>query len=295
MFSLLSLSTFLILKIRQQQLCLRTHPNFIVNVRLNPNKTNGETSSDSANRVLVWLKKDCDRYAGLLDDDDDLNRALLDGKIFICDYSKLYETNEVKRSTVGDDRDCWLMSPVSLLYASKKNGHLSPLAIEIAPGRFCSPSTSSAGAWLFGRAAVRSADTIAHSLSGHFLGTHLISEVLGVALHRSLPQTHVLFRLLRPHFYETFIVNHTFREFFITTNTGLLTQTHGISPDEIKSYLCRDWPNRSVMDTLILHRDLNRRGVSDQTALPEYPYVNLFCVFDHTHSISRPYHFDLSI
>ena len=184
----------------------------------------------------------------------------------MVDYSTMYECNEVKQSM----DDFWLMSPVCLMYSSLNRYRVFPLAIEIAPERFCSPS-SNKGAWFLGRAAVRSADTIAHSLSGHFLGTHLISEVLGVALHRILPQTHVLYKLLRPHFAETYFVNTVFRNIFLSRN-GVIPRTHGISDIDIKSYFCREWPNRSVMNSLIFHRDLKARGVADETKLPDYPY-----------------------
>ena len=244
----------------------RTHPNYIVNVTLDTNSLNGETNNDGANRILEWLAQDPIRYQGLLDEGDTLSGVLATGRLFMVDYSSMYECNKAKQSM----DDFWLMAPVCLMYSSLKLCRMLPLAIEIGPEMFCSPS-SSKGAWLFGRAAVRSADTVAHSLSGHFLGTHLISEVLGVALHRILPQTHVLYKLLRPHFVETYFVNTVFRNLFLSRN-GVIPRTHGISSMDIKSFLCREWPNRSVMNSLIFHRDLKTRGVADETTLPDYPY-----------------------
>ena len=62
-------------------------------------------------------------------------------------------------------------------------------------------------AWMLAKMHVASADAQSHQLISHLLETHLVLETTLIAAHRAMSASHVVQKLLRPHFKGTLAIN----------------------------------------------------------------------------------------
>jgi Lipoxygenase len=147
--------------------------------------------------------------------DINIASALADNRLYILDY-KIFEN--VLTAELSDQLGKYILAPLCLLYVNDKQ-QLIPLAIQLQQqdhsfSRVFTPQDS-ADDWLAAKTAIACADISYQGIISHLLNTHLIVETFATATERNLSPQHLLFQLLKPHFFNTFAINNMARNIFL--------------------------------------------------------------------------------
>lgn len=110
--------------------------------------------------------------------------------------------------------------------------------------------------WRFAKTCHMSADWIRHEATVHLVNTHLVEEVVIVAAHRTLPQDHIVYRCLQPHWLKTLALNAGARSALVPS---AINRVIGIEPDQTYAFI-RDAYKRFNWTENYVPRDLERRG-----------------------------------
>ena len=143
--------------------------------------------------------------------------ALADNLLYILDY-KIFKN--VLTAELSDQLGKYILAPLCLLYVNDKQ-QLVPIAIQLQQNishnsalRVLTPKDSPDD-WLAAKTAITCADISYQGIISHLLNTHLIVETFATATERNLPPQHLLFQLLKPHFFNTFAINNMARNIFL--------------------------------------------------------------------------------
>ncbi|KAI4881538.1 hypothetical protein NFI96_016576 [Prochilodus magdalenae] len=187
------------------------------------------------------------------------------GNIFLCDYERLKDLdgNELKK------KKQYLAAPLCLLFSNQ--GKLIPIAIQLnqEPGAgnpIFLPSDSEHD-WLVAKTFVRNAEFNEHELNFHLLQTHLLGEVFTVAMMRTLPSCHPLFKLLVPHTRYNLQINIMARNLLVSAN-GYFVKFTAIGNDSMTTFLKRA-ASSLTYSSLCLPDNIKERGMED---IPSYYY-----------------------
>lgn len=240
-----------------------------------------------------------EHYAAAVGDGDSLDRALDEGRLFLCEYRQLLDLHPgsvpVPPGIAVDyasDPAAWdaayrareaayadqphpkaLVAPLALFSAI--GGELEPIAIQLFPdghrGRRHPVFTPRDGlAWTAAKAAVHAADGTVHETISHLGQTHLVQEAFCLALHNNLSTRHPLHRLLAPHFVGTLSINASADKALVDPAgyvDKLLLPTIGggiqLTANAVRSY---------DFNASMFPRQLAARGVDDSEVLRSYPY-----------------------
>ncbi|KAI4902807.1 hypothetical protein NFI96_029482, partial [Prochilodus magdalenae] len=202
---------------------------------------------------------------GFLPEGSTLKSEMKKGHIFLCDYKRLkdLEGNEINR------KKQYLAAPLCLLFSDR--GKLIPIAIQLnqEPGAgnpIFLPSDSEHD-WLVAKTFVRNAEFNEHELNFHLLRTHLLGEVFTVALMRTLPSCHPLFKLLVPHTRYNLQINIMARNLLISRK-GYFSKFTAIGNDSMTTFLKRA-ASSLTYSSLCLPDNIKERGMED---IPNYYY-----------------------
>ncbi|MFM2431007.1 MAG: hypothetical protein RLZZ511_2220 [Cyanobacteriota bacterium] len=221
------------------------------------------------------------QYQAAMGDQDDLHRALSEGRLYLADYQIL----ETIVPGQVDGIPKYLCHPIALFAMEAThcaNPKLRPVAIQChqtpSPQNpiFTPPSLSDSEGkrwgWRIAKLMVQIADGNYHELVSHLGRTHLFIEPIVIATHRQLAVSHPLFALLIPHFEGTLFINDAAIRGLINPGgtvdrvlAGTLASSVALS---VKG--AREFPfafNQSFLPDV-----LKRRGLDDPAQLPDYPY-----------------------
>ncbi len=149
----------------------------------------------------------------------DLASKLEQRQLYWLDYGIL---SQILTPELEDQLGKYSTAPLCLLQVDEQS-RLLPLAIRLFQGEssndlehnpILTPNSPSQS-WLSAKLAVASSDIAYQGIISHLLNTHLVVETFAVSTFRQLPSTHVLFQLLRPHFFNTFAINEMARGIFL--------------------------------------------------------------------------------
>lgn len=205
----------------------------------------------------------------------DLHSAIAEGRVYLADYAIL---DGALNGTFGAEPQVQKYSYAPLaMFAVKAhdapNRLLRPVAIQCgqSPADYpvITPSTG-ADAWLMAKTIVQIADANFHEAVTHLARTHLLIEPFVIATHRQLPETHPLFKLLKPHFQGTLAINYAAHEFLVAPRGGVNDLLS--SPIENSRVLAVKGLQARGFNADMLPRRLQDRGVEDTSILPVYPY-----------------------
>ncbi|KAF5367597.1 hypothetical protein D9757_010648 [Collybiopsis confluens] len=158
-----------------------------------------------------------------------------------------------------------------VLFHLEPNGMLHPLAITLdykgSMGNSVTifnerPQSTTLGdesqdwPWRYAKMCAQVSDWFQHELVVHLVYTHLVEEVLIVAARRTLPSSHVVLKLLEPHWQTTLSLNEAARSTLVPKiiigMTGFTDrQTYAFIKDGYRNF---DWAGSYVPN------DLERRG-----------------------------------
>jgi hypothetical protein len=140
-----------------------------------------------------------------------------------CEYDEHYE-EDGKAKTRKATR--YGVASVCLFHLTD-DGNLEPLAIVIDWRGSAEKSVTIYNkelnktgqkedwAWRYAKTCVQSSDWIRHEVTVHLTNTHLIEEATIVGAYRNIPQTHIVFQLLYPHWQKTLSLNAAARTVLI--------------------------------------------------------------------------------
>lgn len=221
--------------------------------------------------VPVGCAITADQYAVVVANDT-LAAALTDGRLFQCDYKDL--ATLVEGSWQG--RSKYVTCPVALFAVPPGTGTLVPVAIRCDPSDPASPvvlpslQPDRQWAWQLAKLCVQVADGNYHELFVHLARTHLVIEAVAVATHRHLSDEHPLWALLVRHFEGTMFINEAAATSLITPGgpidhifAGTIASSQQTAIDARLSF---------DFTAGILANDLQRRGVTANSALVDYPW-----------------------
>jgi len=160
-----------------------------------------------------------------------LASALANNRLYLVNYKILDKTIT---SDLEDELGRYHLAPLCLLYVNSEN-QLLPIAIQLQQKNGHDDTSynpiftpnSSPQDWLTAKTAVGCSDIAYQGVVSHLLKTHLIIELFIVSTFRQLSPQHILFQLLKPHFFNTIAINDMARLVFLGRhkffdNTGAL-------------------------------------------------------------------------
>ncbi|MCB9795832.1 MAG: patatin-like phospholipase family protein [Alphaproteobacteria bacterium] len=212
-------------------------------------------------RVPDHLGVTDDQARGLLE-----GRTLADagaeGRLYLCDYRMLAGLPRHPGRHVAD---------AMALFFQREDGELAPVAIQLGqdPSRdlVFTPHDTQAD-WTLAKLHVQCADGNHHQWVSHLSMTHYALDPFICATHRSLPPSHPVHALLRPHLRWTLGINHIARE-SVAGNQGTFARMKSLGTvggyPLARSYLAE----HSLLDDG-LEEHLGRRRVQD--GLPTYHF-----------------------
>ncbi|KAF4582409.1 hypothetical protein EYR38_002529 [Pleurotus pulmonarius] len=204
-----------------------------------------------------------------------LFRSALPNSFYIQDFSDFRDRmganpNEELRSEDGT-RPRYGCASVTLFYLPP-NGKLHPLAIipdykgSMAASvtlfnKRVDPADESVDQandwpWRYAKTCVLSADWALHEMIIHLNNTHLVEEAVIVAVQRTLPDSHIVFRLLEPHWVVTLSLNTLARSVLIP---DVIVPIAGFSAPRIFQFVGHAFTNFD-WKALYVPTDLESRG-----------------------------------
>ncbi|WP_107669083.1 lipoxygenase family protein [Cyanothece sp. BG0011] len=161
-----------------------------------------------------------DHLKPYLGDNFSVKTAFDQDKLYLVDYEIF---DDIIDSAREDQLGRYTCSPLCLFYLNEKE-ELLPVAIKIKqkhdpnahpeiPEIF-TPKSSKAE-WKAAKLAVSATDIAYQGIIAHLLDTHLVIEVCTVSTYRTLTPDHILYQLLKPHFFDTLAINYMARSVFL--------------------------------------------------------------------------------
>ncbi|BAY75371.1 putative lipoxygenase [Nostoc linckia NIES-25] len=149
----------------------------------------------------------------------DLTSALAENRLFLLDYPVF---DNITTAELSDQLGRYIQSPISLFYVDEQK-QLVPIAIQLEEKtnaedgivkKIFTPN-SLPEQWAVAKLAVAGADVAYQGMISHLLNTHLIIEPFAVTTNRKLSRQHIVYQLLKPHFFNTLPINNMARNVFL--------------------------------------------------------------------------------
>ena len=116
--------------------------------------------------------------------------------------------------------------------------------------------------WRYAKTCAQTADWARHEIEVHLVNTHMIEETIIVATNRTIPEDHILYELLSPHWFRTLALNAAARDLLVPAVIARLAgYGPSIDPKTSRAYGLVNWwyKNFNFQDQYIPN-DLKKRG-----------------------------------
>jgi hypothetical protein len=122
--------------------------------------------------------------------------------------------------------------------------------------------------WRYAKMCAQAADWTRHEVTIHLTNAHLIEEACIVACNRTLPSSHVVYKLLQPHWFKTLSLNHAARK---TLVPSVITPLTGMTERNLHAFI-RHAYSTFEWSSLRIPADLPLRGfpLSELNSSPKY-------------------------
>jgi arachidonate 15-lipoxygenase len=224
-------------------------------------------------------------YQAVMGNDDDLEKALREKRLYITDYQCLQDLNYGQVEIDNQQVPKFIYQPIALFAVEPgnyPNRRLIPVAIQCyqqpsPKNPIFTPPTANATeserwAWKIAKLTVQIADGNYHEFISHLGGTHLWMEPIAIAIYRKLPASHPLGALLRPHIEGTLFINDSAVKGLVNNGgtvdkvaAGTLSSSILLSVKGAKGY-------PFAFKESALPKTLQSRGVDDPNYFPDYPF-----------------------
>lgn len=131
-------------------------------------------------------------------------------------------------------------------------------------------------AWRYSKTCAQTADWARHEIAVHLVDTHLVEEAIVVATNRTIPEEHILYEILSPHWFRTLALNSAARTMLVP---AVINRISGLGPDRVTKLVDWSYKNFNFQEKYIPN-DLKKRGFNPE-AVPDdtpdkyrnYPYA----------------------
>ncbi|KAF2128706.1 Lipoxygenase [Dothidotthia symphoricarpi CBS 119687] len=133
--------------------------------------------------------------------------------------------------------------------------------------------------WRYAKTCAQTADWARHEIATHLVDTHLVEEAIIVATNRTIPEKHLLYEVLSPHWYRTLALNSAARK---TLVPAVIARISGLGPSinpvtsRAMTMINWSYKNFNFQDKYIPN-DLKKRGFDLEAETPNkyrnYPYA----------------------
>ncbi|KAJ8133574.1 hypothetical protein O1611_g60 [Lasiodiplodia mahajangana] len=162
--------------------------------------------------------------------------------------------------------------------------------------------------WRYAKTCAQTADWASHEVGVHLVDTHLVEEAIIVATNRTIPEDHLLYELLYPHWFRTLPLNAAARS---TLVPAIVTRLAGFGPsfppdatNRTFGLLNYAYRNFNFQDKYVPN-DLKKRGFDIdgviKTKYRNYPYAyEIDALWEATHQfistvLRTKYHNDTDV
>jgi arachidonate 15-lipoxygenase len=200
---------------------------------------------------------------------DAVQDALAEGRLFIVDYEALTALEPGNHP----DQPKYVYAPIVILALPRGSDNLEVIGVQTGQDKDQHPvvtARSGTWDWLIAKTIVKTADINYHEVASHLGLTHLVIDPIVVATYRQLSDKHPLHQLLAPHFEGTLPINALAVRRLINRD-GKVEQL--LAPQIESAYkVLSQIRNSFQFRDSFLPNDLQRRGVTVESALKNYPY-----------------------
>ena len=215
------------------------------------------------------------QFQAVMGTGDDLTRAIAENRVYYVDYALV---DGAQTGTLGPipQQQKYIYAAIALFAVPSKDHcdrYLRPIAIQCGqdPSQYpiITPATGKYQ-WLSAKTAIQVVDGNVHEAISHLADTHLFVEPFGIATCRQLEESHPVYRLLRPHFEGTILINFGAWKLLTAPGQGVNDLLAGTIEQSrtvaVKGFYLKGFNERMLPDLL------EEWGVMDKDAFPLYPY-----------------------
>ncbi len=203
-------------------------------------------------------------------EDDSLEAALADGRVFLADYARL---DGMRNNTAGGVQH-FSYAPMGLFCVEKTHGRrLMPVAIQTGQ----TPSAANpvftpvdGRKWTLAKQCYQSADMIIHGQVYHFGYCHVLLEAMILSSKRTLAANHPILVLLEPHYQYTLGANDAAKSQLVAPG-GYIDRLLGASLEDTNQLMLEATRSLSWKD-LVPASEFEAQGTGDTDRLPIYPW-----------------------
>jgi Lipoxygenase len=131
--------------------------------------------------------------------------------------------------------------------------------------------------WRYAKTCAQTADWALHEISVHLVETHMIEEAIIVATNRTIPEDHLLYDILSPHWYRTLALNASARANLLPQVIETLCG-FGTADRQSRAYKLVNWSYQNFnFQEKYIPNDLKKRGFDPAVAgkkYSNYPYAS---------------------
>lgn len=134
-------------------------------------------------------------------------------------------------------------------------------------------------AWRYAKTCAQTADWARHEVATHLVDTHMVEEAIIVATNRTIPEDHILYETLNPHWFRTLALNKAAREVlvpFVVARLAGFGPTIDAKTSRAMKLVDYSYKNFNFQDKYIPN-DLKKRGFDVEALTTEkyrnYPYA----------------------
>jgi hypothetical protein len=242
-----------------------------------------------------------------------MRRLLSDGKdLYIQDYSYFREatglsneedfrnvvpemTDPVSKQPTGKLAFRFACAPI-IVFQLHSDGRLHPLAItldykgslnnsitifnrRLTPADKGDVEEKEDWAWRYAKTCAQTADWARHEIATHLVDTHMVEEAIIVATNRTIPEDHILYETLSPHWFRTLALNNAARAVLVPAVIARLAGFGpSIDPKTSRTMALIDWSYKHFnFQEKYIPNDLKKRGFDPKELCEEkyrnYPYA----------------------
>ncbi|KAI6765924.1 hypothetical protein HG530_006994 [Fusarium avenaceum] len=171
-------------------------------------------------------KQGLDKMKCLLQDGEDI---LIQDYSYFREATGLKEDDEFKNTVTDGTNTAYRYTGASVvIFQLHQDGRLHPLAItldfkgsldksvtifnqRLTPDDKGDIDEKEDWPWRYAKTVAQTADWARHEVATHLVDTHMIEEAIIVATNRTIPERHLLYEILSPHWFRTLALNEAAR------------------------------------------------------------------------------------
>ncbi|CAI9737991.1 allene oxide synthase-lipoxygenase protein [Octopus vulgaris] len=218
----------------------------------------------------------CEEIHSKLAVDEEMMKPVLDGETLegLIEKKRLFYADLEILEGIGHKQGFDVCVPIALFMLDYED-ELTPIAIQLQQRKGRSNPvflpTDDHYVWTLAKMWFNMADSTCHQISAHLGLTHLLMQVVVLALHRNISVSHPVYKILAPH--TLFLLAINFNAFKSLVNPGSLTEKiMPIRTEHMFQLIDKSLKRWDFLGDGIPMKEFQSRKVDDPKVLPKYYY-----------------------